>query len=262
MPNVKLPTIFLSHGSPMTPLEDIPAKAFWAGLGTRYSNVKAVLCISAHWEAARPAIGGVSRPGTIHDFSGFPRELYQIQYPAPGAPELAARVYDLLNKAGISSDIDQSRGIDHGVWVPLMVMYPAASVPVAQLSILHGLNPEEHLKLGTALEPLRHEGVLIIGSGGAVHPLGYPGFGRSDATDTWALSFEAWLTDAVARGDRESLINYRELAPYPERAHPRPDHYMPLLTALGAAGPHARGIRLHNSWYMGDLGLGAYAFDD
>jgi 4,5-DOPA dioxygenase extradiol len=143
-----------------------------------------------------------------------------------------------------------------------MVMYPSFDVPVTQVSILHSLDPAEHYNLGTALEPLRHEGVLIIGSGGAVHPPGYPGFGLSNDTDPWAIDFEQWLTDAVTRGDRESLIAYRELAPYPERAHPRPDHYMPLLTALGAAGPRARGVKLHNSWYMGDLSMEAFAFND
>jgi 4,5-DOPA dioxygenase extradiol len=224
--------------------------------------VKAVLCISAHWETARPAIGASVRPGTIHDFYGFPPELYAIRYPAPGAPEQAKRAASLLGSAGYPCDVDRNRGLDHGAWVPLTVMYPGADMPVLQLSIQHSLDPAEHFAVGRAIEPMRHEGVLIVGSGGAVHPLGYPGFGLSDVTDSWALEFDEWLTDAVTRGDRERLIDYRKVAPYPERAHPRPDHYMPLLSALGAAGPGARGKVLHRSWYMGDLGLGAYEFDN
>lgn len=256
-----LPTIFLSHGAPVTVIEDTPARRFWVELGKEYEGVKAVLCISAHWETRRPAVGAVAQPQTIHDFSGFPAELYEIQYPAPGSPALAERAAGLLGKAGIQCDVDAARGIDHGTWVPTITMFPQAKVPVVQLSIQHHLDPALHLGLGAALEPLRHENVLVLGSGGAVHPLGFAPLGPGVKTDDWAKAFDVWLTGALARGDAESLLHFQDRAPFPERAHPRPDHYVPLLVALGAAGPRARGTLIHHSWYWGDLGMAAYRFN-
>lgn len=257
-----LPTVFISHGSPATPLEDIPAKAFWAGLGTRCQGVHAVLSVSAHWETDRPALNPADRPRTIHDFSGFPRELYDIEYAAPGAPDLARRVDELLSAGGIDHELDDSWGLDHGTWVPLMVMYPGADVPVAQLSIQHHLDAPAHLALGRALQALRREGVLVVGSGGAVHNLAFwvASPGPDATTDVWALEFQAWLTETVRRGDDAGLAHYLEQAPYATRAHPRPDHFMPLLVAYGAAGEGARGRLLHESWYWGDLSMAAYEF--
>lgn len=257
-----LPTLFISHGAPTMPLEKIPAREFLAELGSKYHNAKAVLCISAHWETSRPAVNAIIDPETIHDFFGFPSELYKIKYPAQGSPELAAHAADLIKDAGLACDTDEKRGLDHGAWVPMMLMFPKADVPVVQLSIQHDLDPAKHLVLGQAIAALRHEGVLILGSGGAVHPLGYAPLGYGAPTDGWAIEFDEWLTDAVIRGDREGLVNYRTVAPYPQRAHPRPDHFMPLLTALGAAGPDGRGRVIHHSWYWGDLGMGAYQFGD
>lgn len=257
-----LPTIFLSHGSPTTPLEDIPAKDFWKALGTRLEGVAAILCISAHWETERAAIAPQERPRTIHDFGGFPRPLYEIEYPAPGAPTLAERVTELLTVANTAHDLDASWGLDHGTWLPLMVMFPDARIPVAQVSIQHHLDAAAHLELGRALGALRHEGVLVLGSGGAVHNLAdWARAGGPDApTDSWALEFHAWLTEAVERGDDEALVTYRERAPHAARAHPRPDHFMPLLAAYGAAGEGARGTVLHRSWYWGNLSMAAYEF--
>jgi 4,5-DOPA dioxygenase extradiol len=206
-------------------------------------------------------VSAAEAPETIHDFYGFPQELYRINYPARGAPDLARKVTDLLGKAGINCDTDRFRGLDHGAWVPMRVMYSKAEMPVTQLSIQHHLDTAKHFDLGQAIEPLRHDGILIVGSGGAVHPLGYFDPPRPGATTAkWAVEFEAWLTNAVTRGDRESLIGYRTLAPFPERAHPRPDHYMPLMAAMGAAGPDARGKLIHHSWEWGTLGMGAYEF--
>jgi 4,5-DOPA dioxygenase extradiol len=255
-----LPTLFVSHGAPTLPLENVPARAFLSTLGGPYRGVRAVLCISAHWETESPTVGAARQPQTIHDFYGFPRALYEITYPASGAPEIADRVARLLLEAGVRGEIDGQRGLDHGAWVPLQLMFPQAEVPVLQLSIQHHLDPSGHFAVGQALEPLRHEGVLVIGSGGAVHPLGYAPLRQSGGPDQWAVSFDDWLTEAVTSGDRERLARYRELAPYPERAHPRPDHFMPLLVALGAAGKGARGQVLHRSWDYGDFGMGAYSF--
>ena len=258
-----LPTLFLSHGAPTLPLEhDVPARAFLGTLGKKYDGIRAVLCISAHWNTPRPAVNAVPHPATIHDFYGFPRELYGITYPASGSPDLARRVSGLVTAAGLPCDTDTGRGLDHGAWVPLMLMEPGAGFPVVQLSIQGHLDPARHLALGEAIAPLRHEGVLVIGSGGAVHPLGDPtvALGEGVPTGAWAIAFNDWLNGAVTTGDRESLVRYRSLAPSAVHAQPYPDHFMPLLAALGAAGPGAKGKVIHQSWYWGNLGMGAYEF--
>ncbi len=255
-----LPSIFISHGVPTLPLEDIPARKFLKELGKQYNKVDAVLCISAHWNTSKPRINAVRKPGTIHDFYGFPEELYKIEYPAQGDIKLAENAVNLIKDRNIFCQIDGHRGLDHGAWVPLLLMYPDADVPVVQLSIQNHLDPSNHLKLGRALNNLSNENVLILGSGGAVHPLGYAGFSFGGLTDSWAVEFDNWLTDAVIRGDEYSLTNYFKLAPYPERAHPYPDHYMPLIVAFGAAGEGAKGKVIHHSWYAGDLGMAAYQF--
>jgi len=262
MPSGTLPTLFVSHGAPTLALEQSPAREFWRSLGTRYSHVKTVLCISAHWNTPQPVVSATKTPETIHDFVGFPPELYKIRYPAHGSPELAGRVANPIRNADIACDIDHHRGLDHGAWVPLMLAFPNADIPVAQLSIQRHLDPTQHLGLGGALSTLRNEGVLIMGSGGAVHPLGYAAasLGEGAVTDGWAKEFDDWLTAAVTRGDRESLVDYRAIAPYAERAHPYPDYFMPLLVAFGAAGSDAHGTVIHHSWYWGDLGMDAYEF--
>jgi 4,5-DOPA dioxygenase extradiol len=258
-----LPTLFVSHGAPSLPLEQgVPAREFLAGLGSRYPSPEAVLCISAHWNTPRPAVNAVMKPATIHDFYGFPNDLYKISYPARGDTAPARRAAGLITAAGIPCDTDTGRGLDHGAWIPLMLMYPDATIPVVQLSIQGHLDPARHLALGDAIAPLRQEGVLVIGSGGAVHPLGDPSvaLGEGMPTGDWAVAFNDWLNRAVTTGDRGSLVRYRELAPSAVHAQPYPDHFMPLLAALGAAGPQARGRVIHQSWYWGNLGMGAFEF--
>jgi len=257
----RLPTVFISHGAPTLMLEDIPARKFLKELGAKYRRVRAVVCISAHWETPEPAVNAVGTPDTVHDFYGFPEELYNIDYPAQGEPRLAEDTADLIRKAGLKCDINRERGLDHGAWVPLMLMSPKADVPVLQLSIQHHLDPAKHLAVSKTLSGLRDEGILILGSGGAVHPLGYSDFYEGKVTDPWAIAFDDWLTDAVIRGDQDLLVNFRRLSPHPERAHPRPDHFMPILSALGAAGDGARGTALHRSWQYGNFEMGAYSFE-
>jgi 4,5-DOPA dioxygenase extradiol len=258
----RLPTLFISHGAPTLIHESVPARTFLAGLGRSFPRVEAILCISAHWNLPAPAVSAVDRPETIHDFYGFPASLYQEEYPARGSPRLAGRVTDLLRQAGIACAVDTARGLDHGAWVPLKLMYPDAGIPVVQLAIQQHLDPALHLALGEAIRDLPGEGVLVVGSGGAVHPLGDPAasLGEGMPTEPWAEEFNDWLTDAVTRGDRNLLVRYRAIAPHAHRAHPYPDHYMPLLVALGAAGAGARGTVLHHSWDLGDLGMDAYSF--
>ena len=180
--------------------------------------------------------------------------------PPEARPNWQRRSPACLESAGRQCQIDSRRGLDHGAWVPLSLMFPDAGMPVLQLSIQKGLDPAAHLALGDALSELRQAGILVIGSGGAVHPLGYVTFPSLTPFD-WAVAFDDWLTDAVQRGDRQALVDYQAKAPFPERAHPRPDHYMPLLVALGAAGAKAKGTVLHQSWEYGFLGMGMYAFE-
>jgi 4,5-DOPA dioxygenase extradiol len=263
MTPVPLPTLFVSHGAPTLSVEpDDPAHRFLTTLGDRYPDITAVLCISAHWNTEKPAVNAVKKSQTIHDFSGFPGTLYQITYPAKGDVDLARRVAGLVEAAGFPCDIDAGRGLDHGAWVPLMLMFPSAGIPVVQLSIQDHLDPARHLALGTAIAPIRDEGVLILGSGGAVHPLGDPTvpLGNGIPTANWAVLFNEWLNRAVTSGETDSLVRYRDLAPSAIHAQPYPDHFMPLLTVLGAAGPGAKGTILHQSWYWGNLGMGAYEF--
>lgn len=257
-----MPTVFVSHGAPTLSLEHVPARQFLVDLGSRYRSVRAVLCISAHWNTVRPCVNPGKIHETIHDFYGFPPELYRIEYPAKGSSDLAGEVVDLLKSAGLPCDVDHTRGLDHGAWVPLRLMFPKAEVPIVQLSIQQSLDPGAHVALGEAIRDVRETGVLVLGSGGAVHPLGNPhaSLGPGAPTDDWAKEFNAWLIHAITSGDRESLVNYRTIAPYAREAHPYPDHYMPLLAVFGAAGPGARGTVLHQSWDLGDLGMGAFEF--
>ncbi|MEN6329615.1 MAG: class III extradiol ring-cleavage dioxygenase [Methanobacteriaceae archaeon] len=256
----QLPTIFVSHGAPTLPLEDIPARKFLKELGPTFNKVRAVLCISAHWVTSIPSVNAVKWPETIHDFYGFPEELYKIEYPARGDPGLAQDVADLIRSRNLFCHVDTERGLDHGAWVPLMLMFPNADIPVVQLSIQQHLDPARHLALGRAIEELKSENVLIMGSGGAVHPLGYSGARFGGEPSEWALEFDQWLTDVIIQGDEHLLTNYRGLAPHPERAHPYPDHYMPIMAAFGAAGKGVKGAVIHHSW-VGDLGMAAYRFD-
>src|ERR1700747_2482096 len=166
-----LPSLFLAPGGPPLPPTATAARSFLNGLGGRLPRPRAILVVSAHWETESPVVSAVERNDTIHDFYGFPRPLYELTYPAPGAPSLAVQVAELLRAAGLSCGIDKARGLDHGAWVPLLLMYPGADIPVLQLSIQPHLGPAHHLSMGRALERLRDEGVLIIGSGSLTHDL-------------------------------------------------------------------------------------------
>jgi 4,5-DOPA dioxygenase extradiol len=212
--------------------------------------------------AERPSIGSASQPATVHDFGGFPAPLYQIQYPAPGSPELAARIAGLLASAGLDSHGKPNHGLDHGVWVPLRRMYPQAGIPVVPLSVNPHLDAAHHYAVGRALVSLRDEGVLVIGSGGFVHNLGDLDWGHPDAPmPDWATSFAGWTHARLAAGDLTALLDWERLAPNPRRAHPTVEHLMPLFTALGAAGEHFGVRTLHRSHELGSLALDAFAFD-
>lgn len=257
----RLPTLFLSHGSPLHAVNPGGAGPAWASLGRKLPRPRAVLVASAHWESSVPMLTGNPQPQTIHDFAGFPEELYQLRYPAPGAPELAARVVALLKAAEIAAGIDGCRGFDHGAWVPLRWIYPDADVPIVQLSLQPGLGPAHHLRLGQALRPLADEGVLIIGSGHATHNLrDWISNPQRQEPLRYAQDFAAWLRSALAAGDTEALLAYRERAPEAVRAHPTEEHFLPLFVAWGAADPSARAERFAEGFESGALAMDSYLF--
>jgi 4,5-DOPA dioxygenase extradiol len=234
---VRQPTLFLSHGSPMQAVEPGIAGRAWQRLGASLARPDAILIASAHWETGLPMTTGSAAPQTIHDFGGFPRELYAIRYGAPGAPALAARAVALLKEAGIAAGIDGCRGLDHGAWVPLRWMYPDADVPIVQLAVQPGRGTAHHLEVGRALAPLRDENVMIVGSGHTTHNLrDYMQERRGGAPVAYAAAFARWVGERLATHDTDALLAYRELAPDAVRAHPTDEHFLPLFVAYGAAG--------------------------
>ncbi|MCW5731552.1 MAG: dioxygenase [Alphaproteobacteria bacterium] len=261
-------TYFIGHGAPTLPLQDIPARHFLAGLGrtieARQGRPRAILCVSAHWETDVPAVSLCPHPETIHDFYGFPEELYRLRYDAPGAPAVAEQAAALIERAGMTCRRDAGRGLDHGTWIPLMLLWPDADIPVAQIAIQPHLGPAHHLALGRALAELTAKDVLLLASGGAVHNLQHifrEGGMREPAPPDWAMGFDRWLADALHAGDEARLLDYRRASPDAVKAHPRDEHLIPLFVALGAAGPDARVERLHASFDFGSLSLAAYAFE-
>jgi 4,5-DOPA dioxygenase extradiol len=258
-----LPSVFLSHGAPTLPLTDTPARSFLRQWGTKLQRPKAILVVSAHWETAEPMVNAVDVNDTIHDFYGFPPELYELRYAAPGAPDIAERIADKLNAAGLGCGIDRRRGLDHGAWVPLLLMYPNADIPVLQLSVQTHLGPEHHLRIGRALASLRLEGVLIIGSGSFTHDLSeFRGHGPNDPSPDWVDGFADWFDAALTNSQIADLIDYRRQAPSAVKNHPTEEHLLPLYVALGAAGADARAERLHASATFSVLRMDVYTFND
>jgi 4,5-DOPA dioxygenase extradiol len=256
-----LPSLFLSHGAPTLPLTDTPARAFLSELGGRLPAPRAILVVSAHWETAVPTVSAVARNDTIHDFHGFPRQLYELRYPAPGAPLVAARVADLLRDAGLDCETDHNRGLDHGAWVPLLLMYPRADIPVLQLSVQPHRGPRHHLVMGRALAALRQESVLVIGSGSLTHDLSeFRGHGPNDPAPDWVNAFADWFQSRLAAGETDDLLDYRRQAPFAVKNHPSEEHLLPLYVALGAAGEHPHAERLHASSTYSILRMDIYAF--
>ena len=255
-----LPTLFLSHGAPDLPLQEGTVIEFLRSLHHHFAKPKAILVVSAHWSSAIPLVSAAVAPRTIHDFSGFPAALYTLNYPAPGSPELADRIITLLNQAGITAQIDPDRGFDHGTWTPLMLAYPAADIPVVQLSIQYHQDVTHHRQLGEALAALRQEGVLVIGSGSVTHNLQAFSAQYDAPPPSWVQQFDQWLGETITQHDWQRLMQYRRLAPYANENHPTEEHLFPLFVALGAAGAGAKGIQLHQSYTYGAFSMAAYAF--
>jgi len=255
-----LPSLFLSHGAPSFVLERGPAFAFMQQLGSALARPEAIVMCSAHWDTPQPVVSAAERPETIHDFFGFPPEMYEIRYSAPGSPALARRVAGLLAEAGLGAHLHADRGLDHGAWSVLLPMFPEAEVPVLQLSLQSPMGAAHHLALGRALAPLREDGVLVIGSGGATHDLrGFGRYGRAAPAPTYVAAFRDWLNETVTAGDWDALADYRRRAPEAARNHPSEEHFLPLLVAAGAG--EAPGRILHDDVEWGVLAMTAYAFD-
>lgn len=244
----RMPVLFQAHGAP--PLLDDPGWiAELAGWAKALPRPKAIVVISAHWEA-RPVSIGATRPlPLIYDFHGFPEKFYRLQYPAPGAPEVAARVRELLRGAGIASVDEPARGLDHGAYVPLMCMYPNADVPVLQIS-LPSEDPAELFAMGQALAPLRDEGVLLIGSGFLTHNLRALGL---RATPAWASDFDGWAADVIARHDHRALLDYRAGAPGVRESLPTHEHFVPVIVAAGAAPEGSVTFPITGWWWGGAM---------
>jgi 4,5-DOPA dioxygenase extradiol len=230
----RMPTVFFGHGNPMNALHDNDWTRGWAAIGASLPRPCAVLSISAHWYLPGTAVTATTAPRTIHDFGGFPRELFEVQYPAPGDLDLVRRVRELLNPLEVRADLGW--GLDHGTWSVLRHVFPDADVPVVQLSIDESQPAAFHYGLGKLLRPLRDEGILLIGSGDVVHNLHAYAWGRHPAEPfDWALRFEEQARALMLQGDHQSLVDYELLGEDAELSVPTPEHYLPLLYVLGAS---------------------------
>ena len=257
-----LPTLFLSHGSPLQALEPSAAGTAWRELAASLPRPRGIVMVSAHWESSLPLISSNARAETLHDFAGFPASLYTLRYAPPPAAELAARVAMLMGAAALPAAIEGCRGLDHGAWVPLRWMYPAADIPVVQLSVQPSQGTAQHFAAGTALASLAADDVLVIGSGHVTHNLG-DAFGRAptSAPAGYAREFAGWLHERLLAADVAALLDYRARAPHATRAHPTEEHLLPLFVALGAAGAAARATRCFSGMEANVLVMDAYRFD-
>lgn len=257
-----MPILFLSHGAPNLVLHASAAREFLAGLGASLPRPKAILVVTAHFMTREPALTVDEKPAMIYDFGGFEPELREMVYPAPGAPELATRCAQALAAEGIPAHQVANRGFDHGTWVPLMLLYPKADIPVVQLAVQPKAGPAHHLALGRALKALAEEGVLIVASGALTHNLHevFGGnYGFNDPAPAWVADFGEWMREKIEAGRIDDLVHYRDRAPNAERNHPTEEHLLPLHVALGAAGGKP-GRRLHTSAQYGVLMMDVYGF--
>ena len=256
------PSVFVAHGSPML---GIAAGEFGVTLerfAARHPQPAAIIIVSAHWEARGPVrVNTEPRPELIHDFGGFPAALYELTYPAPGSPAVAEEALRLLADAGLGAAREERRGWDHGVWIPLRLLYPKADVPVVEVSLPLPRESETVLRMGAALAPLRNRGVLLVGSGGIVHNLRLARLDRENGpVDEWARAFDRWIRERIGRRDLRELAQYRTLAPHADLAVPESEHFDPLLFAAGAAREGDEVLEIASGFQYSNLSLSSYAF--
>ncbi len=267
MPNSHQPALFVSHGAPDLVLKNSEARVFLEQYGQQivkdFGKPKAILVATAHFETGVPTFTADSKPDMIYDFGGFARELNQMRYQARGEPALAQRAAALLDDAGLAGRTVTGRGYDHGTWVPLMLLFPEADIPVVQVSVQPQKGAAHHYAMGKALAPLREEGVLVIGSGSATHNLQEffrGGYTVNSPPPAWVSTFGEWVHQHVEAGDSQAIIHYRAQAPHARENHPSEEHFLPLPFVMGAAGDNAKGSRVHSSNQYGVLMMDAYAF--
>ena len=252
------PSLYISHGSPMLALEPGASGPALARLAADIPKPKAIVIVSAHWESNELLVSANPQPETWHDFGGFPKALFEVQYPAPGDPRLAAEVCQLLKDDGLPARIDSNRPFDHGVWVPLSLMYPQADVPIVQVSLPTRGGPALQTRVGHALASLREHGALLIGSGSITHNLRELDWHAGpESVEPWALAFRDWMIEKLAANDEAALHDYRAQAPNAVRNHPSDEHLLPLYFARAAGGQFSIA---HQGFTMGALGMDIYRF--
>lgn len=259
------PPLFLSHGAPNTVIRDTPVNSFLRDLGGMYGKPEAIVSVSAHFETKGAYIVTDPKPETVHDFGNFEKELFELRYPANGHPDLAQHIADLISAAGIPVTKIPRRGFDHGTWVPLMLAYPEADVPIVQLSIDPEEGPHYHYRLGQALASLPKKNIAVIGTGNITHNLSALFRQGQDAEldaniKSWVDQFLDWFGSELESGNVDNILNYREKAPFAAENHPTDEHLLPIFVALGAAGEEFRANKLHASYDFEFLAMDAWEF--
>jgi 4,5-DOPA dioxygenase extradiol len=253
-----MPLLFIGHGSPMNAIEDNEFSREWARVGGSLPRPEAVLCVSAHWETGGTRVTAMEKPKTIHDFYGFPPELFAREYPAPGSPELARLARATAGGAAI--ELDSDWGLDHGAWSVLSRMFPGAEIPVVQMSLDRAKPPEYHYELGRSLRPLRNRGVLIVGSGNIVHNLRALCWDGGDRACEWASDFDETVKRHIARGDHDPVVRYELMGDAARLSIPTNEHFLPLLYVLGARDPGERPVFFTEKVTMCSLSMRSIAF--
>ncbi|RKP48027.1 dioxygenase [Cohnella endophytica] len=254
-----MPSYFFAHGAPSLVLEQHAYTDFLKNFAKESPKPKAIVLFSAHWENQEQTISNVDTHGTIYDFSGFQDELYQMTYPAPGEASVSEEIRKLFNEHGIPNVMDAKRGLDHGAWAVLKLLYPDADIPVVALSVNRYLTNEQQYRIGKALSALREKDILIIGSGGTVHNLRRLNW-RAQEPEQWSTEFEGWLQNKIEAWDTDSLFRYEELAPFARDAVPTNEHFIPLLLAMGTGDANRQAKLLHRSYQLGTLSLCCWEF--
>jgi 4,5-DOPA dioxygenase extradiol len=263
MKEMTSPALFVAHGAPSLALDDDTYTRALAAYGAKLEGSMAAVVVSAHWEAAAPVrVNAEARPKTVHDFGGFPEELYRLTYPAPGSPQLANEIASVLQAAGVPAVLEEARGWDHGLWVPLRLMLPEARIPIVELSLPVPRTPRSLEALGAALSPLRARGVAILGTGGIVHNLATVRLSdKAQPALRWAVAFDAWVRGRLEAGDYDALLEYRQRAPHAALAVPTPEHIDPFFVVLGARREGDRLVTLFEGFQYGTLSMRGVAFE-
>jgi 4,5-DOPA dioxygenase extradiol len=257
---VRVSSIFVSHGAPTLLIEDLPVRTFLKEAGQSLGRPEAIVAFSAHSVSDRLVVSGAEKLRQVYDFWGFPSQLYDVRYEPPGSPLIAESVVKLLEGAHIEVERSAQTGIDHGMWVPLSLMYPNADVPVVPVTINAHMDPQRHLEIGEALRPLQDREVLIVASGGLTHNLGQFGmYPRNGEPPEYVSAFADWAERWLTAGRVGDLVRWREIIPHAARNHPTPEHFIPLFVAMGA-GSSRRSAALHRSYAYGVLAMDSYSF--